>query len=80
MIVIALAMFLQGAPDSRSLLWQQLAASGRVVEQGENESQRVFPKFALAPGPPPLLQFRFLEGRLRHRFGDTGLVLDDAGH
>jgi len=82
MIVIAaaLTMFLQASPDSRSLLWQQLAASGRVVEQGESESQRVFPKFTLAPGPPPLLQFRYLEGKLRHRFGDTGLVLDDAGH
>ncbi len=78
-VAITLLM-LQTLPDTRSLLWKQLAESGRVVEQGESESQRIAPKLALAPGPPPLLQFRYLEGKLRHRFGDTALVLDDAGH
>jgi hypothetical protein len=29
---------------------------------------------------PPLLSFRFFEGRQRHRFGDLDLVIDDAGH
>lgn len=57
-----------------------IAASGRVVVQGETESQRVNPPRVIAPGKPPILQFRYLEGNLRHRFGDSGLVLDDAGH
>ncbi|MDQ6678688.1 MAG: hypothetical protein M3Z09_15510 [Acidobacteriota bacterium] len=79
-MITLLLYFLQTSPDSRTPLWQQIARSGRVVEQGESESQRVSPKPALAPGPPPLLQFRYLEGKRRHRFGDTALVLDDAGH
>jgi len=81
--MIALAsvlILLQATPGGQSLLWQRIAKSGRVTEQGESESQRITPKPALAPGPPPLLQFRYLEGKMRHRFGDTALVLDDAGH
>jgi hypothetical protein len=34
----------------------------------------------IAPGAPPLLMFRYLEGRERGRFGGLDLVLDDAGH
>jgi hypothetical protein len=34
----------------------------------------------MAPGAPPLLAFRYLEGRERGRFGGLDLVLDDAGH
>ncbi len=75
-----LYVLLQAASNGDGEGWRRIAESGRVVEQGESESKRVTPRPALAPGPPPLLQFRYLEGKLRHRFGDTGLVLDDAGH
>jgi hypothetical protein len=34
----------------------------------------------LAPGAPPMLAFRYLDGRRRGRFGGLDLVLDDAGH
>ena len=34
----------------------------------------------IAPGQPPLLMFRYYEGKLHHRFGNADLMLDDAGH
>jgi len=34
----------------------------------------------IAPGAPPMLAFRYLDGRRRGRFGGLDLVLDDAGH
>jgi hypothetical protein len=34
----------------------------------------------LAPGPPPLVSFRYYEGKLHQRFGNSELMLDDAGH
>ena len=58
----------------------RLAASGQVVEIGMAPSARLSPPARIAPGPPPTLGFRLIEGRLRHRFGDLDLVLDDAGH
>lgn len=34
----------------------------------------------LPPGQPPVLAFRYFEGKDRHRFGNLDLVVDDAGH
>ena len=59
---------------------RQIAESGRVAEAGETPSQRVTPKPRVAPGVPPLLSFRYYEGKQHHRFGDMDLVLDDPGH
>ena len=61
-------------------LTRQIAASGRVLQIGVSDSERVAPPPRIAPGAPPLLSFRFFEGKQRHRFGDMDLVLDDAGH
>ena len=61
-------------------LTRQIAASGRVLQIGVSDSERVAPPPQIAPGAPPLLSFRFFEGKQRHRFGDMDLVLDDAGH
>lgn len=47
---------------------------------GESNSERVAVKRLIAPGAPPLLAFRYFEGKDRHRFGQLDLVLDDAGH
>lgn len=77
---LALLLLLAAAEQQAARAIAQVAASGRVVEQGLSESQRVAPARLLPPGPPPLLQFRYLEGNLRHRFGDSALVVDDAGH
>jgi hypothetical protein len=59
---------------------QQVADSGRCVTLAEKPDDRVAPKPMIAPGPPPLLSFRYYEGKAHHRFGNTDLMLDDAGH
>ena len=61
-------------------LIQEIAASGRVVEILVRDSDRVTPAKEIAPGAPPLLSFRYFEGKDRHRYGRLDLVMDDAGH
>ena len=69
------------ALDERSAgIVEQIAASGQIVEIATPSSERLAPAARIAPGPPPTLGFRLIEGKLRHRFGDLDLVLDDAGH
>jgi len=79
MLLLLLALQ-QGPPDQ---LWrgvmEALDRSGRGVEIVVASEERLSAPL-LAPGAPPLLSFRFLEGRERHRFGELGLVMDDAGH
>jgi hypothetical protein len=58
----------------------QLSASGRTVSIAESPSQRIARLPPLAPGQPPLLAFRYFEGKDRRRFNGLDLVLDDAGH
>lgn len=53
---------------------QQIADSGRCADVAEPAESLI------APGPPPLLSFRYYEGKLHHRFGNGELMLDDAGH
>jgi hypothetical protein len=57
-------------------LLRKVEQSGRVVELVREIDDRI----KIAPGAPPLLTFRYLEGRQRGRFGGLDLVLDDAGH
>lgn len=76
---IAIAALLAAAPPSGSLL-QQISDSGRCAVLAESPDSRISPAPAIAPGPPPLISFRFYEGKLRHRFGNAELMLDDAGH
>jgi hypothetical protein len=54
--------------------------TSRVLAIGETSSERLQPLGQIAPGQPPLLTFRYLDGKRRHRFGDLDLVMDDAGH
>lgn len=54
--------------------------TGRVHRIGIASSERLSPEPALSPGDPPLLRFRYLDGRRKHRFGDLSLIMDDAGH
>ena len=61
-------------------LIQQISDSGRCANLGESPDARVAPVERIAPGPPPLLSFRYYEGKLHHRFGNSELMLDDAGH
>lgn len=61
-------------------LIQQVADSGRCADLSQNPDRRVAPPPMIAPGPSPLLSFRYYEGKLHHRFGNAELMLDDAGH
>ena len=79
MIPVLLLMML--AVDVRTAISiRQVADSGRIVEIATPPAERLAPSARIAPGAPPLVSFRAFEGKLRHRFGDLDLVLDDAGH
>ena len=68
------------APTQEQTLLQEIAQSGRVVEAGNSTTARVSVRKEVPPGAPPLLSFRYYEGKQHHRFGDVDLMLDDAGH
>ena len=57
-----------------------IAASTRALQLAESPSVRISKPPAVPPGAPPLLSFRYFEGKQRHRFGNLDLVMDDAGH
>jgi hypothetical protein len=63
-----------------SELTRQIAESGRVVEMTESPSDRLSPPARIAPGAPPTLSFRYFDSTERGRYGNLGLVVDDAGH
>ena len=76
-----LAIALLYALDQRTtVLVEQITLSGQAVELATPPSERLAPPGLIAPGAPPLLGFKVMEGKLRHRFGDLDLVMDDAGH
>jgi hypothetical protein len=85
--ILSLLLAAQAAPASAPLrdestltVIQTIAESGRCASLAETPSERVSTKPQIAPGLPPLLSFRYYEGRLHHRYGNADLVLDDAGH
>jgi len=59
---------------------QQISDSGRCDDLSDSPDARVSSQPVIAPGPPPLLSFRYYQGALHHRFGNSELMLDDAGH
>ncbi|MGO9258544.1 MAG: hypothetical protein ACLQU1_19835 [Bryobacteraceae bacterium] len=63
-----------------ALLIQAIALSGRVVDMSEPPSERLSPPMLIAPGAPPVLSFRYFDASDRGRFGNLGLMTDDAGH
>lgn len=63
-----------------ALLIQAIASSGRMVSLSEPPSERLSPPKLIAPGAPPVLSFRYFDARDRGRFGNLGLMTDDAGH
>ncbi len=75
--ILLLFLFANGDVDR---LTREIALSGRILQIAVSDSERVAPPVQIAPGAPPLLSFRFFEGKQRHRFGDMDLVVDDAGH
>lgn len=59
---------------------QDAQNSGRVLLLSDTDAERLGSTGRVPPGVPPVLSFRYMEGARRHRFGDLGLVVDDAGH
>lgn len=54
--------------------------SGFVMQIGETPSERLNGSRLIAPGAPPVLSFRYFDASDRGRFGNLGLMMDDAGH
>ena len=80
-MIRVLVLTLLWALDQRtSVLVERITLSGQAVELATPPSERLAPPARIAPGAPPLVGFRVMEGKLRHRFGDLDLVMDDAGH
>jgi hypothetical protein len=57
-----------------------VALSSRVVSASQPPSERLAPPKLFAPGAPPVLSFRYFDASDRGRFGNLGLMTDDAGH
>lgn len=64
------------AAANHAITVKEISDSGRVLNLAPVLDDRI----RIAPGAPPLLAFRYLEGRSKGRFGGLDLVLDDAGH
>ena len=79
-MIVMLCLMLAAAEGGVAGLTSEVASSGQVVELATPLSERVSPRPQIAPGAPPLLSFRYYEGRAHHRFTGMELMLDDAGH
>ena len=77
---ILILMMMAANTSGLDRLTREVAASGQVLEIGNTPSERVAPPKEIAPGPPPLLAFRYYDAQQRHRFSNSELMLDDAGH
>jgi hypothetical protein len=66
--------------DSEQQLIKEVAESGRCANLSQDPDTRVSPLPMVAPGLPPLLSFRYYEGKRHRGFDNTDLMLDDAGH
>lgn len=77
-IVLAFLLSQAAKPGEKPLpdLIHEIEQSGRVLALRPQLDDGI----RIAPGLPPLLAFRYIEGRQRGRFGGLDLVLDDAGH
>jgi hypothetical protein len=62
------------------LFIQLILLSGRAANSVESPSERLAPPNLIAPGAPPVLSFRYFDATDRGRFGNLGLMTDDAGH
>lgn len=79
-MIVLVALLLAASTSDVDRLTKDVAQSGRVLVLATPPSRRVAPPRDIAPGRPPLLAFRYYEGQQHHRFSDSELTLDDAGH
>ena len=77
---VLILLMMAASTGDLSRVTKEIADSGQVVEIGVTASQRVTPPPQISPGPPPLLSFRYYDAQQRHRFSNSDLMLDDAGH
>lgn len=76
----AAALLILLAPSHVSDVVDEIATSGRVVDSVQSLSDHLGTTPSIAPGAPPSLKFRYYDANERGRFGDVGLMVDDAGH
>ena len=71
-----------GSPGVEDLsAWvRKISDSGRCAREKESPDRKVAVPAAVLPGVAPVLSFRFYEGKQHHRFGNSELLIDDAGH
>ena len=74
-LITALSLFF--APPAPSNL---ALATERIIGIADTPSERLNPPHWIAPGAPPVLSFRYFDASDRGRFGNLGLMTDDAGH
>ena len=81
-MLIGILLFLLQSPlqPSEKPVLDKISDSGRCADLAESPDSRVIPQSAIAPGPAPLLSFRYYEGKSHGRNGNQDLLLDDAGH
>ncbi len=79
MVSVCILLFLASG-DTTPALIRKIAVSGRALEIATPFAERLSPNTLIAPGPPPLLSFRLMDGQSRRRYNNLDLVLDDAGH
>jgi hypothetical protein len=77
--VLHLICLKQETPQQLELI-RQVTESGRCVSLAESPDARTKNASQIAPGQPPILTFRYYEGKMHSRFGNSDLMLDDAGH
>ena len=78
--ILPMLLGLQATALSNDELIGKISDSGRSTVAGETPDERVADKPMIAPGQPPLLSFRYYEGKMHYRYGNADLMLDDAGH
>jgi len=71
-----LLLFILLAPETLN----EFEGSGRIVGLADSPSERLNGSGLIAPGAPPVLSFRYFDASDRGRFGNLGLITDDAGH
>lgn len=78
MAILLLVLFAAGMNDSDTIA--AISQSGRCADVADTPDTKVNPRQTVAPGPAPVLAFRYLEDKKNHRFENQDVMLDDAGH
>lgn len=75
---LAVCLFLALEAGDQSI--EMVVNSGRIIGLADTPSERLSPPTLVSPGAPPVLSFRYFDAADKGRFGNLGLMTDDAGH